>query len=103
MTTASLFGKLREHELEMNKLSVQENENKHVRTISLKAVGNKSCQHSSDDREEENLSLLLKKFSKFLKKKNNKSHTNDMYVSKKPTEFNTKQKKHVLDVVSKGT
>jgi len=43
MTTASLFGKLREHELEMNKLSIQQNEDKHVRTIALKVVGHRNC------------------------------------------------------------
>jgi len=48
MNTASLFVKFREHELEMNKLSVQENEDKHVRTIALKTVGNINSQHSSD-------------------------------------------------------
>ena len=89
MTTTSLFGELREHELKMNMISIQENEDKHVRTIALKAVGNKNCQHSSDDSEEENLSFLSKKFSKFLKKKNNKNHTNVRYVGKKPTVFNT--------------
>jgi len=31
MTTASLFEKLNEHELKMNRLNVQENEDKHVR------------------------------------------------------------------------
>jgi len=36
LTTTSLFGKLREHELEMNKLNVQESEDKHVRNIALK-------------------------------------------------------------------
>ena len=33
LTTVSLFGKLREHELEMNRLNVQESEDKHVRNI----------------------------------------------------------------------
>jgi len=60
-----------------------------VRTIALKVAGNRSCQHSGDDSEEESLSLLSKKFNKFLKKNNSKSHTNDRYVSKKPTEFNS--------------
>jgi len=77
MTTASLFEKLRELELEMNKLSVQEKEDKHVSKIALKADGNRNCQHSSNESEEENLSLLSKKFNKFLKKNNNKNHTND--------------------------
>jgi len=47
LTIASLFGKLREHELEMNMLSDQEHEEKHVRNISLKTVGHKNCQESS--------------------------------------------------------
>jgi len=47
MTTASLFGKLREQELEMDKLSVKENEDKHVRTIALEADWNKTCQRNS--------------------------------------------------------
>jgi len=54
----------------------------------FKVIGNKNWQHSSDDNEEETLSLLSKKFSKFLKKNTSKNHTNDRYVSKEPT-FNS--------------
>jgi len=50
LTTTSLFGKLREHELEMNKLFVQENEDKQIRSISLKTAGHRSCQETSDDK-----------------------------------------------------
>ena len=67
LTTVSLFGKLREHELEMNRLNVQENEDKHVRNIALKAARHKNNEDSSDESEGETLSLLSKKFSKFLK------------------------------------
>ena len=35
LTTTSLFGKLREHELEMNRLNIQENDDKHVRNIAM--------------------------------------------------------------------
>ena len=49
---ASLFGKLKEHELEMNKLNVQESEDKHVRSIALKAAKHKSKQDSSDESKE---------------------------------------------------
>jgi len=63
LSMASLFGKLREHELEMNRLNVQESEDKHVRSIVLKAVKHKSKQESSDESDEENLSLLSRKFS----------------------------------------
>jgi len=44
LTTTSLFGKLREHELEMNRLNVEESEDKHVRSIALKASKHKSKQ-----------------------------------------------------------
>jgi len=62
LTTTSLFGKLREHELEINRLNVQESEDKHVRSVALKAAKHKSEQESSDESEEENLSLLSKNF-----------------------------------------
>ncbi|XP_068498503.1 uncharacterized protein [Phaseolus vulgaris] len=89
MTTASLFGKHREHELEMNRLNVQENEDKHVSNITLKVVGHKSCQDSSDDTEGETLCLLTRKFSKFLKKNCNKNQSSNRYNSKKLNDFNS--------------
>jgi len=63
----------------MDRLNLQENEDKCVKTIALKAVGNKSCQDSSDESDEETFSLLSKKFSKFLKKRNNKNHLSKRY------------------------
>jgi len=42
LATTSLFGKLREHE--MNMLNDQEHEEKHVRSIALKVVGHKGGQ-----------------------------------------------------------
>ncbi|XP_068492269.1 uncharacterized protein [Phaseolus vulgaris] len=81
MTTTSLFGKLREHELEINRLNVQENEDKHVRNIASKAGGHKNCQDSSDDNEGETLSLLTMKFSKFLKKNSNKNQSSNISSS----------------------
>ncbi|KAK7353960.1 hypothetical protein VNO80_19416 [Phaseolus coccineus] len=77
LTTTSLFGKLREYELEMNRMNVQENEDKHVRNIVLKAVGHKNCQDSSDDSDGDTLNLLFKKFTKFLKKNSNKNHSSN--------------------------
>ena len=56
---------------------------------SSQVVGNKNCQDSSDESEEETFSLLFKKFSKFLKKKNYKSDSSNRYDNMKPTEFNT--------------
>jgi len=65
-TTASLFGKLREHELEMNMLVVQESEDKHNKCIALKYCNHKQQQDSSES-DEDTMSLLSRKF---LKKKN---------------------------------
>jgi len=52
----------------MNRLVVQESEDKHSKGISLKAANQKRHQDSSDS-EEDTMSLLSRKFSKFLKKK----------------------------------
>jgi len=85
-TTASLFGKLREHELEINRLNVQESEDKHVRNIALKASKHK---YKRDSSEEENLSLLSKKFNKFLKRNRNKESNKERYANKKTSDFNS--------------
>ena len=89
MTAASLFGKLREHALEMNRLNVQESEDKHMRSIALKAAKHKSKQESSDESEEENLNLLSKKFSRFLKRNRNKEANKERYGNKKTSDFNS--------------
>jgi len=67
MTATSLFGKLREHKLEMNMLVVQDDEDKHNKGIALKACNHKKQQDSSES-DEDTMSLLSRKFSKFLKK-----------------------------------
>jgi len=85
MTIASLFGKLKEHELEMKRLVVQESEDKHNKGIALKATDQKRQQDSSDS-DEDTMSLLPRKFSKFLKK--NKGQSSKSYSSKKPNYFN---------------
>ena len=86
LTTTSLFGKLREYELEINRLNVQESEDKDVRNIALKAAKHKKKQDSS---EEENLSLLSKKFSKFLKRNRNKESNKERYGNKETSDFNS--------------
>ena len=63
LSMGSLFGKLREHELEMNRLNVQKSVDKHVRSIALKVVKHKGKQESNDDSDEENLSLLSNYFN----------------------------------------
>jgi len=82
MTFASLFGKLREHELEIHRINVQESEDKHNKSIALKAC---KQQPDSSGSEEENISLLSRKFSKFLRKR----QVSKRYGSKKPSKFNS--------------
>jgi len=77
MTAASFFGKLREHELEMNRLVVQESEDKHHKRIALKAC---KQQQDSSGSDEDTMSLLSRKLSKFLKK----SQASKRYGSKNP-------------------
>jgi len=79
LTTTSLFGKLREHEIEMNRLNDQEHEDKHVRSIYLKFVGHRDGQESSEDSDGETLNLLTRKFNKFLKKNSNKNQSSNRY------------------------
>nr|XP_012575063.1 uncharacterized protein LOC105852845 [Cicer arietinum] len=79
MTTATLFGKLREHEMELQRLDESEMESRKKKGLSLKVQANQSkiesdsCSNeSSSDNEEPEIGLLVKKFKKFLKKKDNK-------------------------------
>ena len=72
LTTAALFVKLREHELDMNKLNKQEQGERKHKGIALKSAVQKEdsedeCSNSYS--ESETLTLLTRKFSKFLKKK----------------------------------
>jgi len=89
LSMAYLFGKLREHKLEMNRLNVEESEEKHVRSIALKAVKHKSKQEPSDESDEENLSLLSRNFSKFLKRNRNKDTNKERYGNKISNYFNS--------------
>jgi len=41
MTATSLFGKLKEHELEMNRMVAQQSEDKHIKGIALKDANQK--------------------------------------------------------------
>jgi len=84
MTVASIFGKLREHEIEIQRLAVQESEDKYNKSITLKASKQQSV---SSESEEENISLLSRKFSKFLRKR----QASKRYGSKKSSEFNSKK------------
>jgi len=91
ITTIALFGKLREHEIEMQRLSELESSEKKVKTIALKASSQKSDEieekvaKSSDN---ENLNILVKRFGKYLKRKGNKGNQR-RYISKQNDSSNT--------------
>jgi len=73
LTTITLFGKLREHELEMTRLKEIENVEKKCRSLALKTkvAEVESIEESSDEcSDTENLNLLTRRFQKFIKMKN---------------------------------
>ena len=92
MNIATLFGKLREHELELGRLKAEEDgEKRH--TIALKSAAKSAAKQkkidSADDSNDGNsdseaLSLMVKKFSNFLKYKNktNNSHAGNKKQSR---------------------
>jgi len=84
---AALFGKLREHELKMIRLNEQEHGDRKQKGITLKFVIQKEDngdECSSSCSEIETLTLLTRKFSKFLKIKGKyKSQPSKRYNKKK--------------------
>lgn len=67
MSLAALFGKLQEHEIELARLEQHEEVVKKHKNISLKAESNAVQQNDSTD-EDEDITILLKKIEKFLRK-----------------------------------
>jgi len=67
-----LLGKLRQHELKLNRVNDQKSLEMKFKSITLKDSLEKkaSSEDYEDSDQDETLSLLTKKFSKFLKKKN---------------------------------
>jgi len=67
---AALFGKLRKHELEMGRLNEEEDlgRKKNIAFKSKVVKGNKHKEEEDSD-DDENLSLMIKKFTKFMKAK----------------------------------
>jgi len=89
ISTVALFGKLMEHELELKRLKEHETMEKRTNGIALKT----SIQHATSEEEEnpehdETLSLLIRKFSRFLKRKN-RHETQQRKRYPKPNESNS--------------
>jgi len=77
ITTTALFGKLREHEIEIQRLCELETSEKKVKSITLKAISKKSDEteeEATESSDNENLNLLVKRFGKYLKRKGNKGN-----------------------------
>ena len=69
LTTATFFGKLREHELEMTRLKEMETVEKKTRSLELKAKVADAEESSNEWIDIENLNLLTRRFKKFIKMK----------------------------------
>ncbi|CAJ2661925.1 unnamed protein product [Trifolium pratense] len=75
MSLAALFGKLQEHEMELDQLERHEGRENKVRTLALKT---KARDYDSDDEEsqsekdDEDVEVLFKKFKNFLKREKTK-------------------------------
>jgi len=66
MSLATLFGKLQEHEMELQRLNQNEETDQKKRSIALKAS---SSMQEENEEDEEDFSLFVKKFQKFVKKR----------------------------------
>ncbi|KOM56269.1 hypothetical protein LR48_Vigan10g216100 [Vigna angularis] len=72
MTMAALFGKLREHELDLGRLDEEEAKAKNnKKSLALKSeIERSKCKSEDEDSdEEENLSLMIKRLNRFMKSK----------------------------------
>jgi len=87
LTTTTLFGKLREHELEMTRLKEMESAEKKSRSLALKSKAieiENSEDNSEEDSGTEDLSLMAKKLQKFIKLKNRVKNQQSKRYTRKP-------------------
>ena len=75
MSLATLFGKLQEHEMELQRLNQHEENDKKKKGIALKVSSSiqeeSDIEDSIDLDEDEDLSLFVKRFNKFIRMKGN--------------------------------
>ncbi|KAH1238305.1 hypothetical protein GmHk_08G022994 [Glycine max] len=78
ITNAKLFGKLREYEVDMTRMAEEETKEKKSRGLALKSLipsSEESGEANAKGFGSENLTLLVRKFKKFLNKKNPKGRS----------------------------
>ncbi|XP_068466509.1 uncharacterized protein [Phaseolus vulgaris] len=89
LTTAALFGKLMEHEFELKRLKEQETVERKTKGLALKtSVQNDRSEEAENAEHDETLSLLTRKFNRFLKKKG-RDRTQQKRRYPKPNESNS--------------
>ena len=80
MSLATLFGKLQEHEMELQRLNQHEENDKKKKGIALKASSSiqeeSDIEDSIDLDEDEDLSLFVKRFNKFIRMRGNQRRQN---------------------------
>ena len=83
MSLATIFGKLQEHEIELMRLNQHEENDKKKKGIALKASSSIHEESGKEDMNEQNnleedddLSLFVKRFNKFLRNKGNRRRSN---------------------------
>ena len=83
MSLATLFGKLQEHEMELIRLNQHEENDKKKKGIEVKASSSsiyekndKEVSNEKNLEEEDDISLFVKRFNKFLRNKGNKRKLN---------------------------
>ncbi|KAL5147399.1 hypothetical protein HKD37_06G017092 [Glycine soja] len=69
MSLATLFGKLQEHEMELQRLNQNEENDKKKRSIALKASSSIQEENEEEDSDDEDFSFFVKKFQKYIKKR----------------------------------
>ncbi|KAF1894470.1 hypothetical protein Lal_00043412 [Lupinus albus] len=98
MPLATLFGKLQEHEMELGRLTMHEDSDWKKKNITLKATTSKSKEEKDNDEsvsdlDDETTNLLVRKFSKFIKRKEKST----------PREFKSKKAYIAWDVPEEET
>ena len=88
MSLATLFGKLQEHEMELQRLNQHEENDRKKKGIALKASSSIQEEGDIEDlidlNEDDDLNLFVKRFNKFLKIRGNQRRPN--FKSKRRTE-----------------
>jgi hypothetical protein len=103
MDLATLFGKLQEHELELNRLIESEEGEKKKKGLALAATTKNSDFEGGDssDEDDEDMALMVRKFKKFMRHKakpkqfRNSQKKSDEGTSFNPTCYNCGQKGHI--------